>query len=205
MTPDPELEPARAQLQSHIQRTVARSALKKIRGIVDEYEEEERIARRFTPIGIALVVIAIVAVVLTVYVFRFAPGERTFSLPKSPASAAAAGAPRPIRLDVGAGEDPVAARYGEEFRTRIEDYAAFYYPGVIREKRLYGVTTLATYIRSDGTVDRIEVRKSSGLPDLDDAAQKLVMRASPFPPFTDELKKRGDTIVFTREFSFVQE
>lgn len=205
MTPDPELEPARAQLQSYIQRTVAKSALKKIRGLVDEYEEEERIARRFTAIGIALMVMAVVAVVLTVYVFRFVPGEQTSALAKLAALSPAEIASRPIRLDVGAGEDWLVARYGEQFRARIEEYAAKFYPAVIREKRLHGLTTLATHIRSDGSVDRVEVRKSSGLHEVDDAAQELVMRASPFPRFTRELKERGDTIVLTREFSFVQE
>jgi TonB family protein len=202
MTTESDLQPAREQVQSHIQKTVAVSALRKIRGLVDEYEEEERHARRMTPIGIALLCLAVVAVLLSLFVFRIAPTERA-AVPPAPVENAA----RPLRVERGAHtEDPAVTRYGLIWASRIEKSGAKAIPPVIRDKALYGSVILTTHIRTeDGTVERVEVTRSSGHPQLDDAAQQIVMRALPFPPLSDELKKKGGTIRITREFHFTQD
>lgn len=204
MPPDPELDAAaREKLQRHIRKKVGVSALRQIRGLVDEYEEEERAARRVTPFAIALVVIAVIAVVLSIYVYRIGPAERARMGAEKPVPAD--NVHRALRLGTGVVTgDSVAARYSDEFRLRVEK-AGTKAPQVIREKQLYGSTTLSTYIRDDGTVERIEVKQPSRYRELDDAAQKLVMLASPFPPFPADLKRQTDMLVITREFTFTKE
>lgn len=202
MTTESDLQPAREQVQAHIQKTVAVSALRKIRGLVDEYEEEDRHARRMTPIGIALLCLAVVAVLLSLFVFRFGPTERA-AVPPAPVE----GAARPLRVERGAHtEDPAVTRFGVIWGTRVERFGAKAIPPVIRDKALYGSVILTTRIRTeDGAVERVEVTKSSGYPQLDDAAQQIVMRVPPVPPLSDELKKKAGIITITREFRFTRE
>ncbi|HUP96216.1 MAG TPA: TonB family protein [Burkholderiales bacterium] len=191
----------RSQLQQHIRKTVGISALRKIRRLVDEYEEERRVARRFTPIGIAFVVLGVLAVLAALYVFKVGPARTPSAAPKPVVSEPTG----PYRLKLSATEAaraPPSARYVQDWQARMEAFGSRYFPEVIRDKALYGSSVLRTSIRSDGTVERVEASVSSGNRELDDAAKNLVMRASPFVPFTEELKQAGDTIVISSRFTF---
>ena len=84
----------------------------------------------------------------------------------------------------------------------MESFGSRYFPEVLRKKSLLGSSVLKTSIRSDGTVERVEASESSGNRELDDAAKNLVMRASPFAPFTEDLKHSGDVIVISSRFTF---
>ncbi|MFH0791193.1 MAG: TonB family protein [Candidatus Omnitrophota bacterium] len=44
---------------------------------------------------------------------------------------------------------------------------------------------------SNGTVDSVEVARTSGLPDLDIITAKLIKNLSPFPPFPEEIKQQS--------------
>ena len=59
-------------------------------------------------------------------------------------------------------------------------------------------------IRPDGTVDSIELDRSSGLKALDRAAFKIVRMASPFAPFPPDIRKDTDLLVITRTWFFGQ-
>ena len=201
MSSKSEMDGDRSQLQAHIRKTVGISALRKIRRLVDEYEEERRVARRFTPIGIAFVVLGVLAVVAALFVFKVGPA-RTPNASIKPTIVEPTG---PYRLKLSATEGvrtPASARYAQDWQARMESFGTRHFPEVIRDKALYGSSVLSTSIRSDGTVERVEASVPSGNRELDDAAKNLVMRASPFVPFTDDLKRAGDTIVISSRFTF---
>src|SRR6185503_13230140 len=156
---------------------------------------------------IALLCLAVVAVLLSLFVFRFTPAERPPGEFTGAKDVIADSGSRPLKLG---GDDrtadPVIQEYAERVRIRIENTAAKQYAKVIRDKALYGSATLSTFVRADdGTVERIEVSKTSGLKELDDTARNIVMRASPFPAPPNELKKKTDVVVITREFRFTKD
>jgi TonB family protein len=175
--------------------------LRKIRGLVDEYEEDRRVARRFTPIGIAFVVVGVLSMVAALYVFKIGPARTPSAATKLSVSEQTG----PYRLKLSVSEPasgPASARYMHDWHARMESFGSTHFPQVLRDKGLYGSCVLRTSIRSDGTVERVEASVTSGHRELDDAARNLVMRASPFVPFTEDLKQAGDTIVISSRFTF---
>ena len=57
-------------------------------------------------------------------------------------------------------------------------------------------------IRSDGTVERMGVHRSSGHKVLDDAALRIVKMAAPYAPFPPDIRKDYDVIEITRTWTF---
>ncbi|MGE5129335.1 MAG: energy transducer TonB [Sphingomonadaceae bacterium] len=95
------------------------------------------------------------------------------------------------------------AQYEEDWRQKIERIGTLNYPAEARGK-LYGNLRLTVTIRPDGTVDSIELDRSSGLKALDRAAFKIVRMASPFAPFPPDIRKDTDLLVITRTWFFGQ-
>ena len=59
-------------------------------------------------------------------------------------------------------------------------------------------------IRPDGSVDSIELDRSSGLKVLDAAAYKIVRMAGPFAAFPPTIRRDTDLLVITRTWFFGQ-
>jgi protein TonB len=59
-------------------------------------------------------------------------------------------------------------------------------------------------IRADGTVDSIELDRSSGLKVLDAAAFRIVKMATPFAAFPADIRRDTDLLVITRTWFFGQ-
>jgi protein TonB len=57
-------------------------------------------------------------------------------------------------------------------------------------------------IKLDGTIYSIRINQSSGNPDLDEAAKKIVRMSAPFAPLPIELQKELDVLVITRVWRF---
>ena len=57
-------------------------------------------------------------------------------------------------------------------------------------------------IRSDGSVDSIEILRPSGSPVLDRAAERIVRMASPYGAFPGDIRKDTDILVITRTWRF---
>ncbi len=55
------------------------------------------------------------------------------------------------------------------------------YPDFARRKRLTGTVHFAFVIRQDGSIEDLNLKKSSGHDILDEAAQKAIQQAAPFP------------------------
>jgi len=95
------------------------------------------------------------------------------------------------------------AQYEEDWRAKIERVGTLNYPAEARGK-LYGTLQLTVTIRPDGTVDSIELNRSSGLKILDAAAHRIVQMAAPFAAFPDSIRKDTDLLVITRTWFFAQ-
>ena len=95
------------------------------------------------------------------------------------------------------------AQYEEDWRAKVERVGTVNYPAEARGK-LYGNLRLTVTIRSDGSVDSIELDRSSGLKVLDAAAFKIVRMASPFAAFPPGIRRDTDLLVITRTWFFSQ-
>jgi protein TonB len=97
------------------------------------------------------------------------------------------------------------AIYLDRWRQRIEAIGNLNYPREARAKGIEGSLRLLVSIRSDGSVERLELLESSGQLVLDDAAIRIVRTAAPFEPFTAEMRKRLDRIEVIRTWKFEKE
>jgi protein TonB len=95
------------------------------------------------------------------------------------------------------------AQYEEDWRVKVERIGTLNYPAEARGKH-YGTLRLTVTIRADGSVESIELDRSSGLKVLDAAAFKIVQMASPFPAFPADIRRDTDLLVITRTWFFGQ-
>ena len=95
------------------------------------------------------------------------------------------------------------AQYEEDWRAKVERVGTVNYPAEARGK-LYGNLRLTVTIRPDGSVDSIELDRSSGLKILDAAAYKIVRMAGPFAAFPPAIRRDTDLLVITRTWFFGQ-
>lgn len=95
------------------------------------------------------------------------------------------------------------AQYEEEWRTKVERLGTVNYPAEARGK-LYGNLRLTVTIRPDGTVDSVELDRSSGLKVLDAAAFRIVRMAAPYAAFPASIRRDTDLLVITRTWFFSQ-
>ena len=95
------------------------------------------------------------------------------------------------------------AQYEEDWRAKIERVGTLNYPAEARGK-LYGTLRLSVTIRPDGTVESIDLDRSSGLKVLDQAAFRIVQMAAPFAVFPPDIRKDTDLLVITRTWFFAQ-
>lgn len=93
------------------------------------------------------------------------------------------------------------AQYEEDWRQKIERIGTLNYPPEARGK-LYGDLRLTVTIRPDGSVQSVDLDRSSGLKVLDAAAYKIVRMASPFAHFPPDIRKDTDLLVITRTWFF---
>lgn len=93
------------------------------------------------------------------------------------------------------------AQYEEDWRMKIERIGTLNYPPEARG-RIYGNLRLTVTIRADGSVESVELDRSSGLKVLDQAAYKIVRMAEPFAPFPDNIRRDTDLLVITRTWFF---
>jgi len=111
---------------------------------------------------------------------------------------------RPRRKQIGLrAESAVEAQYLEDWRLKIERIGNLNYPEAAKG-RLYGNLVVWVEIRSDGELDNVEIRRSSGQKVLDDAALRIVRLSAPFSKFSPDLKREMDIISFARTWTFTR-
>jgi protein TonB len=112
---------------------------------------------------------------------------------------------RPKRTFIGARTKEYRfAQYIEDWRIKVERIGTMNYPEAARQKKIYGSLQLIVSIRADGSVESVEISRSSGQPILDAAAQRIVKLAAPFPPFPADIRRDTDILSITRTWSFTQ-
>ena len=111
----------------------------------------------------------------------------------------------PRRKFVGARtQTALEAEYLDWWRQRIERVGTANFPGEAKRRGLFGVVMVTVGIRADGTVEKVEIERSSGSPILDIAVERIVQLAGPFRPFPAELKKEADILHVTRNWAFTR-
>lgn len=99
----------------------------------------------------------------------------------------------------------IAAQYMKDWEDKVERTGNLNYPEVAAKKNFSGTLTMDVGIRADGSVYSIRINQSSGNPDLDEAAKKIVRMSAPFAPLPIELQKELDVLVITRVWKFSDE
>lgn len=94
------------------------------------------------------------------------------------------------------------AQYIEDWRVKVERIGNLNYPEQARRDQVYGKLQLSVSIKADGSVESIEVSRSSGHRILDAAAMRIVKLASPFSPLPPDITKDVDILTITRTWSF---
>ncbi len=112
---------------------------------------------------------------------------------------------RPKRRFVGArAEEYRFARYVEDWRLKVERIGNLNYPEAARQKKLYGSLLLTVSIRADGSLENVEINRSSGHRILDAAATKIVEMAAPYAAFPPDIKRDTDILHITRTWTFAK-
>ena len=111
---------------------------------------------------------------------------------------------RPRKKFIGARtEEYAAAQYLEDWRLKVERIGNLNYPEAAKGK-LYGNLLLYVEIKADGSLERVEVQRSSGHKVLDEAALRIVRMSAPYGSFSAELKRQTDIVAFARTWVFTR-
>jgi protein TonB len=112
---------------------------------------------------------------------------------------------RPKRRFVGArAEEYRFARYVEDWRLKVERIGNLNYPEAARQRKLYGSLLITVSIRADGTIEHIEVNRSSGQRILDAAAIHIVEMGAPYATFPPDVRRDTDILHITRTWMFTK-
>ena len=112
---------------------------------------------------------------------------------------------RPRRTFVGArAQEFRFARYIEDWRQKIERVGTLNYPEAAKNQKIYGSLQLTVSIKPDGSVDTIEINRSSGQKVLDEAARRIVQLAAPYAAFPSDIVKDTDILSITRTWTFTR-
>ena len=112
---------------------------------------------------------------------------------------------RPKRRFVGArAEEYRFARYVEDWRLKVERIGNLNYPEAARQRKLYGSLLITVSIRADGSIENVEVNRSSGQRILDAAAVHIVEMAAPYATFPPDIRRDTDILHITRTWTFTR-
>lgn len=95
------------------------------------------------------------------------------------------------------------AQYIESWRQKVERIGTLNYPEEARGK-LYGSLVLTASINHDGSLNRVDINRSSGYKVLDDAARRIVRMAAPYADFPPDIRRDTDILEITRTWYFTQ-
>ena len=111
----------------------------------------------------------------------------------------------PKRKFIGARTHSVPeAEYLDSWRQRIERVGTANFPDEAKRRGVYGTVMVTVAIRADGSVEKIEIDRSSGSPILDVAVERIVQLAGPFRPFPGALRKEVEVLHITRNWAFTR-
>jgi protein TonB len=94
------------------------------------------------------------------------------------------------------------ASYMSAWVAKVERIGNLNYPNELRQKKLHGDLVLTVGIHRNGTVESIDVMRSSGIPEIDHAAIEIVQLAAPYSPLPDNITETVDILHITRTWRF---
>ncbi len=94
------------------------------------------------------------------------------------------------------------AAYMQHWVRRIERSGNLNYPAEARARHIHGDLILSVGLHRNGQVASIDVIQSSGHPELDRAARRIVMQAAPYPPLPAD-RHPVDLLYITRTWQFL--
>jgi len=94
------------------------------------------------------------------------------------------------------------AAYMQAWVAKVERVGNLNYPEEVRRLKLVGDLVMTVGIKLDGSVESIDIRRSSGLPQLDQAATRIVRLAAPYSPLPDHIRATVDVLHITRTWRF---
>lgn len=113
---------------------------------------------------------------------------------------------RPKRKFIGARtKEYKYALYVEAWRQKVEKIGNLNYPEAARNLKLYGQLQMTVSINADGSIESIELNRSSGHKLLDEAAKHIVELAAPYARFPDDVQSEIDILSITRTWTFTKE
>jgi protein TonB len=97
----------------------------------------------------------------------------------------------------------VVAPYLVAWRAKVERIGTLNFPSAAQRAGSHASPVIEVAINGDGRLARAAIRRSSGDPELDQAALTILKLASPFDPFPPELAHRYRVLHFVYEWQFV--
>jgi len=94
------------------------------------------------------------------------------------------------------------AAYMQAWVAKVERVGNLNYPEEIRRLKLVGDLIMTVGINQDGSVENIEISNSSGKPQLDQAAVRIVRLAAPYSPLPEHINSNVDVLHITRTWRF---
>ena len=95
------------------------------------------------------------------------------------------------------------AAYMEAWRLKVERIGNINYPEQARRDGLSGSLLLDVALNSDGSINQITIRRSSGIEILDNAAINIVKLAAPYAVFPPQFKNETDILHILRTWQFI--
>lgn len=94
------------------------------------------------------------------------------------------------------------ASYMSAWVSKVERVGNMNYPSELRRKKLHGDLVLTVGINQNGTVESVDVMRSSGISEIDQAAITIVRIAAPYAPLPDNITEHVDVLHITRTWRF---
>ncbi len=111
----------------------------------------------------------------------------------------------PRRKFIGARtEGVVYAEYVDLWRQKVEKVGTQDFPDEAKRRRLYGSLVMTVHIKADGSLEKIDIDRSSGIRLLDTAAKRAVELAAPFAPFPPAVRKDWDILSISRTYNYTR-
>jgi protein TonB len=95
------------------------------------------------------------------------------------------------------------AVYLDAWRRKVERVGTMNFPDAARRDKLSGTPVVEVTVAADGSLSEAVVRRSSGHPEIDEAAIRILRLAAPFEPFPHELAVTHDEMRIAYEWQFL--
>jgi protein TonB len=94
------------------------------------------------------------------------------------------------------------ATYMAAWVAKVERVGNLNYPIELKRRNIAGDLLMTVGIRQDGSVESIRIQRASGIPELDEAATRIVRLAAPYAPLPPEISDDVDILHITRTWRF---